>query len=199
LNTVRGPGNCARQAEMANSVAAVPNDILGFWRGAGPTKWFGKSRAFDEAIRLKFEPTHHAAARGAYDAWAESLDSALALVILLDQFPRNLYRDSGHAFATDGKARRVARAAAEAGFHRQAEPALRQFFLLPFEHSEDLADQEFGLALAAELEDADCLKWAKLHRDIIVRFGRFPHRNACLGRTTTADEQAFLEEGGFAG
>jgi len=180
-------------------VSAIPNDILGFWRSAGPAKWYAKSDAFDAAIRLKFEPVHHAAARGQYDAWAETPDGALALLILLDQFPRNLYRGSGHAFATDGKARAVARAAVERGFHLEVEPELRQFFVLPFEHSEDLADQDFGLSICAELADEEVLKWAKLHRDIIARFGRFPHRNPCLGRTTTAEEQAFLDDGGFAG
>ena len=180
-------------------MTAIPNDVVGFWRSVGPSKWFAASEAFDAAIRLKFEPVHHAAARGEYDAWAQDANGALALLILLDQFPRNLYRRSGHAFATDGKARAVARAAAEAGFQRQVEPELRQFFVLPFEHSEDLADQDFGLALAAELDDPDILKWARIHRDIISRFGRFPHRNPALGRTTTPAEQAFLDDGGFAG
>ncbi|HXA37501.1 MAG TPA: DUF924 family protein [Phenylobacterium sp.] len=175
------------------------NDILGFWRGAGPQKWFKKVSAFDDAIRLKFEPTHHAAARGEYDGWAQSAEGSLALLILLDQFPRNLYRGSGHAFATDGKARAIARAAIERGFDREVEPDLRNFFYLPFEHSEDIADQDFSLALCAEAGDADNLKWAGIHRDIIARFGRFPHRNAALGRVTTPQEQAFLDEGGFGG
>ncbi len=178
---------------------AHPNDVVGFWRGAGPEKWFKKVSAFDEAIRLKFEPTHFAAARGEYDKWAETPDGALALVILLDQFPRNLYRGSGHQFATDGKARAIAKAAVERGFDRQVAPELRNFFYLPFEHSENLADQEYSVALCAEAGDADNLKWAKIHRDIIARFGRFPHRNAQLGRATTEEEQDFLDEGGFAG
>jgi uncharacterized protein (DUF924 family) len=180
-------------------VTAHPNDVLGFWRNAGPERWFKKSAAFDEAIRLKFEPVHHAAARGEYDGWSAAPQSALALLILLDQFPRNLYRNSGHAFATDSKARAISRAAIEAGFDRLVELDLRNFFYLPFEHSEDLADQDYGLALCAEAADADNLKWAGLHRDIILRFGRFPHRNAALGRKTTEEEQAFLDEGGFAG
>lgn len=178
---------------------AHPNDVLIFWRQAGPEKWFKKVRAFDEAIRLKFEPVHHAAARGEHDAWSESAEGALALLILLDQFPRNLYRNSAHAFATDPKARGIARAAVEAGFDRQVEPNLRNFFYLPFEHSEDLADQDFGLALVAEAGIEDDLKWAAIHRDIIARFGRFPHRNPALGRVTTPEEQEFLDEGGFAG
>ena len=180
-------------------MTAHPNDVLGFWRNAGPEKWFKKSLAFDEAIRLKFEPVHHAAARGEYDSWSGAPESALALLILLDQFPRNLYRNSGHAFATDPKARAIARAAIEAGFDRQVEPDLRNFFYLPFEHSEDLADQDYGIALSTEAGDADSLKWAALHRDIVARFGRVPHRNACLGRVTTPEEQVFLDEGGFSG
>lgn len=178
---------------------AIPNDVLGFWRQAGPKKWFEKNRAFDDAIRLKFEPVHHAAARGEYDAWAGTAEGALALLLLLDQFPRNLYRGSAHSFATDPKARTIARAAVEAGFHREVAPELRQFFMLPFEHSEDIADQDFGLAVVTELDDAELLKWAKLHRDIVAKFGRFPHRNPMLGRTTTAEEQAFLDDGGFQG
>jgi uncharacterized protein (DUF924 family) len=180
-------------------VAASPNDILGFWRQAGPQKWYAKHSGFDDSIRLKFEPSHHRAACGDYDSWAATPEGALALLILLDQFPRNLYRGSAHAWATDPKARAIARAATSAGFHMQVEPVLRQFFVLPFEHSENLADQDYSLALAAELGDEEILKWAKVHRDIIVRFGRFPHRNVALGRTTTADEQAFLDDGGFAG
>ena len=184
-------------------MAPHPNDVTGFWRAAGPSKWFKKSGAFDAAIRLKFEPVHHAAARGKYDAWAATADGALALLLLLDQFPRNLYRGSAHAFATDPKARSLARAAILAGHDRAVEPNLQPFFYLPFEHSEDVADQDEAVRLCTELRDrvgdADTLKWAILHRDIIVRFGRFPHRNPSLGRLTTPAEQAFLDEGGFAG
>jgi len=180
-------------------VTAHPNDVVGFWLGAGPGKWFKKVIAFDEAIRLKFESTHHRAARSEYDAWAETPDGALALLILLDQFPRNLYRNSAHSFATDPKARAIARAAIERGFDRQVDPRLRNFFYLPFEHSEDIADQDYGLALVAEAGIEDDLKWATIHRDIIARFGRFPHRNHALGRVTTPEEQDFLDEGGFAG
>ncbi|HEY8002843.1 MAG TPA: DUF924 family protein [Phenylobacterium sp.] len=180
-------------------MTAIPQDVIGFWRQAGPEKWFKKLIAFDEAVRLKFEPTHHRAARGEYDGWIGDAQGALALMILLDQFPRNLYRGSAHAFATDPKARAFARAAVDAGFDREVEPALRNFFYLPFEHSESLADQDFCLALCTEAGDADNLKWAALHRDIIVRFGRFPHRNQALGRRTTPEEQEFLDEGGFSG
>ncbi len=184
---------------LNGAMTAHPNDVIGFWRQAGPEKWFKKVVAFDDAIRLKFEPTHHRAARGEYDAWAETAEGALALLILLDQFPRNLYRGEAHQFATDPKARAIARAAVERGFDREVEPILRNFFYLPFEHSEDLADQDFGITLVTEAGVADDLKWAVLHRDIIARFGRFPHRNASLGRVTTPEEQAFLDEGGFSG
>lgn len=184
-------------------MAATPMDVVGFWKAAGPEKWFAKNARFDEAIALRFEPVHHAAARGEYDAWMATPEGALALLLLLDQFPRNLFRGSAHAFATDPKARAVARAAVLAGHDRASAPALRQFFYLPYEHSEDMADQDEGVrlftALKQETGDGESLRWAELHRDIIVRFGRFPHRNACLGRMTTPNEQAFLDEGGFAG
>jgi uncharacterized protein (DUF924 family) len=181
-------------------LSATPQDVLTFWRNAGPRRWFSKDSRFDDAIRLRFEPVHHAAARGAYDGWAdEGPEAALALLLLLDQFPRNLYRDSAHAWATDPKARAVARRAVDRGWMNGVEPELRGFFLLPFEHSEDLADQELCLTLAAELGDPDLIKWAGIHHEVIARFGRFPHRNPALGRVTTPEEQLFLEEGGFAG
>ena len=184
-------------------MTAKPQDVLGFWTAAGPDKWFVKSDAFDAAIRLKFEPVHLAAACGKYDGWAVEAEGALALMILLDQFPRNLFRDSGHAFATDGKARAITAAAVAAGHDKAVAAELRPFFYLPYEHSESLADQETGLvlfeALLKDTGDADNLKWALAHRDIIARFGRFPHRNRALGRATTAAEQVFLDEGGFAG
>ena len=184
-------------------MAATPRDVVGFWQSAGPEKWFAKNAKFDEAIALKFEPVHHAAARGEYDGWAASAEGALALLLLLDQFPRNLYRGSAHAFATDPKALAIARAAVASGHDRAVEPILRRFFYLPFEHSEAMADQEeamrlFGL-LKDETGDADSLRWAQVHLDIIERFGRFPHRNACLGRESSSEELAFLAEGGFSG
>jgi uncharacterized protein (DUF924 family) len=179
-------------------MAAQPADVLGFWTAAGPSKWFKPDAGFDEAIRLKFEPTHRAAARGEYDAWAQTPEGWDALRHRGETFPRKRWRASPHAFATDPLARQVARAAVAAGHHVQVASELRGFYVLPFEHSEDLADQDVGVALA-EAIDADALKWARIHRDIIARFGRFPHRNRALGRNTTAEEQAFLDEGGFAG
>ena len=127
----------------------------------------------------------------------------MAHLLLLDQFPRNLYRGSAHAFATDPLARSIARGALDAGFDQQVEPILRPFCYLPFEHSEALEDQDRAVALFeahdAATGDISSLEWAVRHRDIIRRYGRFPHRNAALGRKTTAEEQAFLDEGGFAG
>jgi len=182
---------------------AHPADVVEFWRQAGPKRWFEKDAAFDEAIRLKFEATHHAAARGEYDDWIETAEGALALLILLDQFPRNLYRGSAHQFATDALARRIAAEAIERGHDKAVEREMRDFFYLPFEHSEDMADQDRGVALcqaaAEELAEPDFAKWALIHRFIVDRFGRIPHRNRCLGRETTPEEQAFLDQGGFAG
>jgi uncharacterized protein (DUF924 family) len=176
-----------------------PADVVSFWVEAGPKAWFGKSMAFDEKVGQRFEALHHAAARGELDDWAMTPEGALALLLLLDQFPRNMFRGSPHAFATDPLARKVAREAADRGYDRGVAPELRQFFYLPFEHSEHLEDQDHGVALCAASGDADLVKWAKIHRDIITRFGRFPHRNASLGRSTTEEEQDFLKGGGFSG
>ncbi|HWA61233.1 MAG TPA: DUF924 family protein [Caulobacteraceae bacterium] len=182
---------------------AHPADVVGFWLNAGPKKWFAKDDAFDASIRLKFEPVHLAASRGQYDHWAGTAEGALALLILLDQFPRNLWRGSAHAYATDPLARSVARTAVEAGHDRAVDPALRTFFYIPFTHSEDPADQARAQALyeglARDLGDPEQVKWTRIHADIIARFGRFPHRNKALGRVTTPEEQAFLDDGGFAG
>src|ERR1700712_3488719 len=109
----------------------TPIDVVGFWRIAGPEKWFAKSAGFDKAVALRFEAAHHAAAQGRYDGWAKTAEGALALLILLDQFPRNLFRDSGHAFATDGKARAIALHAIGEGFDQDLEPALAPFFYMP--------------------------------------------------------------------
>jgi uncharacterized protein (DUF924 family) len=183
---------------MANAVAAI-QDVLAFWREAGPKQWFNKDTAFDEAIRTRFLATHEAAAAGQLADWENSAEGSLALLILLDQFPRNMFRGSARAFATDPMARRIADSAIGKGYDRQVSATDRQFFYLPFEHSEALADQERCVALFGATGDAELLKWAELHADIIRKFGRFPHRNAVLGRATTAAEQAFLDSGGFAG
>ncbi|HVZ99286.1 MAG TPA: DUF924 family protein [Caulobacterales bacterium] len=177
----------------------TPADVIGFWVEAGRPRWFGRDSDFDEEVQEKFEPTHHAAARGELDYWEGSADGALALLLLLDQFPRNMFRGSAHAYATDPLARRVAEHAVARGFDRVVAEELRPFFYLPFEHSEDSDDQARAIELCESMGDPEYVKWALLHADIIARFGRFPHRNACLGRATTAAEAAFLESGGFAG
>ena len=182
-------------------MATEPAEIVDFWRAAGPKAWFAKSAAFDATLRERFEPPHHAAARGELGAWMGGPEGALALLLLLDQFPRNLWRGSAHAFATDPLARMTTRRAIELGHDRRTSTDLRIFFYLPFAHSESLADQDLCVTLwtALERESGESAKWAHLHRDIIARFGHFPHRNACLGRSTTALEQAFLDGGGFRG
>ena len=174
-------------------------DVMSFWKEAGPERWFNKNAAFDDEIREQFFDTYEAAAAGELSDWEQSAQGALALLILLDQFPRNMFRGDARAFATDPLARAITAGAIIRGFDSQVPKQLRSFFYLPFEHSEDLADQERCIALNKATGDADGLKWAEIHADIIRRFGRFPHRNAALGRTTTPEEQAFLDGGGFAG
>jgi uncharacterized protein (DUF924 family) len=184
-------------------MSALPVDVTGFWIAAGPQKWFAKSDAFDDAIRLRFEPVHHAAARGDYAAWESTAEGALALLLLFDQFPRNLYRGSAHAFATDPLARAIAARALDSAKDAAVAATLRTFFYLPFMHSEALGDQDRSVALYealdAETGDVESLKYAVEHREIIRRFGRFPHRNMVLGRDASPEERAFLEGGGFGG
>jgi uncharacterized protein (DUF924 family) len=173
--------------------------VLAFWRAAGSDKWFKKDPAFDDDVRARFLATYEAAAAGKLMGWEASPEGALALAIVLDQFPRNMFRGSSRAFAADSLARRVADRALARGFDSSMTLRDRQFFYLPFEHSEDIADQERCCALFRATGDVELLKWAELHADIIRRFGRFPHRNKILGRATTIEEQAFLDGGGFAG
>ncbi len=178
---------------MNQGVAAA---LLAFWREAGMGKWFRGGAAFDAECRQRWQDAHFAASRRECDHWLADADGALALVLLLDQIPRNIFRGSGHAFATDPLALHVANRAIEAGFDAQAEPVLRFFFYLPFEHSEAMADQQRAVELFTALGDADLLGYAVAHRDVIARFGRVPHRNAALGRTNTPREQAWLDAGG---
>jgi uncharacterized protein (DUF924 family) len=173
-------------------------DIVGFWRDAGMEQWFAKDAAFDAEVRNRFLPAHEAAASGALDGWTMEAEGALALQILLDQVPRNAFRDSARMFATDAKARALADAALALGHDQAIDPALRLFFYLPFEHSENLADQQRAVALITPL-GGELLRYALIHLEVIERFGRFPHRNAVLGRTSTPEELAFLAEGGFSG
>jgi uncharacterized protein (DUF924 family) len=174
-------------------------EIVSFWRDAGPDRWWEKDDEFDRLVRSKFLPLHEAAARGELAAWEGSAEGALALVILLDQFPRNMFRGSPHSFATDPVAQAVAERAIAHGFDATMGQEIGIFFYMPFMHSETLAHQDRCVELMAALPDGGWGEFAVTHRDIIAKFGRFPHRNRALGRTTTAAEQDFLDAGGFAG
>ncbi|WP_217574569.1 DUF924 family protein [Mesorhizobium sp. GbtcB19] len=172
--------------------------VTKFWRDAGEDAWFEKNDTFDADFRNRFLELHYAAARRECDDWNAHAEGSLALMILLDQFPRNCFRGTGHMYATDPLARHFADKAITAAQDLELEEALRVFLYLPFEHSELLADQERAVQLIAARAAGD-LKYAEEHRDIIRRFGRFPHRNRMLGRATTDDEQTFLDGGGFSG
>jgi uncharacterized protein (DUF924 family) len=179
---------------------ATIDEVVRFWREAGPDKWFSRDPAFDETCRQRFLETYEAAARGDLAEWELDPQGALALLILLDQFPRNMFRGTRRVYATDAAAVLTAERAIERGFDRAVEPAMRRFFYLPFMHSEELPHQERSVALNEALGEEDSIHWARHHRDIVARFGRFPHRNAILGRESTAEERAYLaEEGAFAG
>ncbi|HRO32986.1 MAG TPA: DUF924 family protein [Brevundimonas sp.] len=176
-----------------------PKTVVGFWKAAGPDKWFAKDEAFDAQFRDRFMDAHIAAARRELDGWMDTAEGALALMILLDQFPRNVWRNTGHAFATDPLARHLALSALDAGRDQEVENDLRRFFYLPLQHAEDLALQERQVALFQAMDRPADDRWAEHHHGVIARFGRFPHRNAALGRDTAPDEAAFLEEDGFRG
>ena len=175
------------------TAATTPAEIVAFWREAGPDMWFASDRAFDLTIRSRFFAAYEDAAAGRLAAWLDSGEGALALVLLLDQFPRNMFRDDARSFAMDAMARDVADGALARGFDRASDLPMRQFFYMPFMHSEALVDQDRCVRLFEELDDAEQLRYANEHRDVIKKFGRFPHRNRALGRVTTPTEQAFLD------
>ena len=175
------------------------SEIVAFWRDAGYEKWFKRDDAFDAEFKRSFHEAHMAAARGEHEPWLASAEGSLALLILLDQFSRNCFRGSAHSYATDGLARHYAQQAIDAGFDLQVDASLRMFFYLPFEHSEAMADQDYAIELFAKIGDDELMKYAALHRDLIARFGRFPHRNKALGRESTREEMDYLASGGFSG
>jgi uncharacterized protein (DUF924 family) len=177
----------------------APQDVLAFWRGAGPERWFKKDPAFDAEIAARFLSTYERAVAGDLSAWEATAEGALALVIVLDQLPRNMFRGQARTYAADTMARDIAGRALARGLDRAVPSADRRFFYLPLMHSEDLPDQEHCVALARAYGDDEFTKYAEQHADIVRRFGRFPHRNALLGRATTPAEQEFLDAGGFAG
>jgi uncharacterized protein (DUF924 family) len=174
----------------------VPAEIIAFWRDAGAQMWFASDPAFDGEIRRRYEQAHLAASAGIDEGWAISAEGALAYLLLTDQFPRNIYRNSAHAFATDPLARAMAERAIAAGFDMATEPSLRMFFYLPFQHHEDAVSQARSLELFSRHRDltgdGEQLRYAEGHAAEIARFGRFPHRNAVLGRETTAEERDYL-------
>lgn len=177
--------------------ARSPDDVLDFWfSDAAKPSWFVRSEAFDARVRDVLGPLHAQAARGELDGWAADPRGALALVLLLDQAPRNLHRGSADAFASDALALKHARAAVDAGLDQQLDETGRVFLYMPFEHSESLADQDRCVALMSALAEPMWRDFAERHRVIIARFGRFPHRNAVVGRESTAEELEFLSQPG---
>ncbi len=181
----------------ASAQTITPSDVLTFWFSDNAKEhWFKKTDAFDNECRDRFGSAAEAAKSGALDHWAETPEGALALVILLDQIPRNIHRGTREAFAGDEKALATAKAAIARGFDVATPSDKRNFFYLPFQHSERLADQERGMELYATNDVDDGLRWMKAHHKIIARFGRFPHRNAILGRASTSEEEGFLSEPG---
>jgi uncharacterized protein (DUF924 family) len=193
---------------MTISPPPVPtaHQVLAFWfgegreRGQSRPQWFRKDAAFDEEIGERFLAIYEQAAAGERDSWMQEASSCLALIVVLDQFPRNMFRGSRRAFEADALARKAARHALAKEYDRTLRPVERLFVYLPFEHSEHLPDQELCLRLMKELcgfrETREMHVWAERHLAIIRRFGRFPHRNAARGRASTAEEIEFLKQPG---
>lgn len=170
-------------------------DVLHFWFvESQPAQWFQKNEDFDNQIRDRFLSTVHMARDGLCDEWAHQAEGALALCIVLDQFPRNIFRNKAEAYASDEMALQVSAGAIAKGFDRLFPPVRRRFLYLPYEHSEFMEHQDRSLALFSTMKDEDpvAYEYAQRHRDVIERFGRFPHRNAALGRTSTAEELIYL-------
>ena len=176
---------------------ASVSDILAFWfEDSLPEQWYRKDPAFDDAIRDRFEDTIVAALAGRLDKWADDADGCLALIILLDQFTRNIYRDTPRAFAGDEMALALSLRCIDRGFIDHHDAAWRQFMLMPMMHSEDLGIQDRSIPLFETHTNPLTHEYAIRHRDIVARFGRFPHRNAILGRPSSTEEQEFLTQPG---
>jgi uncharacterized protein (DUF924 family) len=184
---------------MTDAPDAAPADILAFWRAAGSERWYRRDDAFDAQVRARYLALWRKAAAGGLAAWEASDDGALALTIVLDQFPRNMFRDDPLTYSTDPLAREVAGRAIDRGVGARIDPALLEFLYMPFMHSEQMPDQLRCVELFRGTKNAENLGYAEQHADIVRRFGRFPHRNRILGRSTTPEEQAFLDAGGFSG
>lgn len=181
---------------MADSLfVCLPEEVLTFWFvECGFDDWFSGASALDTEIRRRFRDTHLALAGGIPDLWRASPENRLAAIIVLDQFPRNIYRGTPLAFATDGLALNEAKAALEAGADQAVDPERRCFFYMPFEHAEDLAEQERSVALFSALGLPAFADAAQSHRAVIAAHGRFPHRNAILGRVSSEAEKRYLAE-----
>lgn len=173
--------------------------VLEFWLDAGPKTWFSKSDTFDASIKQQFGALHEKAASNELSDWENEPDSALALILILDQFSRNLFRNDARAFAQDALCLRITKSALSHEFDRKVDPPVKQFFYMPFMHSESIIDQRHCVSLFHAAGFLENLKFAILHRDIIERFGQFPHRNSVLGRPTSPAERSFLDGGGFSG
>jgi uncharacterized protein (DUF924 family) len=181
-------------------MSTSPAAVIEFWKESGPSKWFKKDAHFDRAIIERFGRDVEHALVGDLDHWTETPSGALALVLLLDQFSRNIWRDSSEAFSGDEMAVAVAKRAIAKGWDMDLKEEERRWFYMPFMHSEDLGVQREGMRYFSDrLDDPGTLKFAQLHADIIERFGRFPHRNEVLGRLSRDEEIAYLAEGGFSG
>jgi uncharacterized protein (DUF924 family) len=168
-------------------------EVIDFWFADGMARrWFRSTPALDAEIREHFEGPWREAANGGLDDWAATPEGALALVILLDQFPLNMFRNRPESFATEARALGVSKAAIDRGFDRRLPPDRLAFLYMPLMHSEDLEDQERSVELFEAAGLQDNLRFARHHRDLIRRFGRFPHRNAILGRASTRDELEYL-------
>jgi uncharacterized protein (DUF924 family) len=187
----------ARMRRGAEPEPAWVDDVLSFWFGELDREaWFRRSEAIDALIRARFGKVHDKIAALPIDAALASPRRALATVVVLDQFSRNLFRGTPRAFDSDPKAREIARSAIARSFDHGLDVHGRSFLYMPFEHSEDLADQELAVSLLGSLGDEEYTRFAIAHRDIIARFGRFPHRNAVLGRASTPEEAEFLRHPG---
>jgi uncharacterized protein (DUF924 family) len=171
----------------------MPKDIIDFWF-ADETRglWFNSTKAFDDMLRERYADTWEQARLGKLDHWMETADGCVALVIVLDQFPLNMFRGSAKSFATEAQSREVARLALARGFDKSLDAERKSFLYMPFMHSEDLQDQDLALQLFDQPGCEANLRFARHHRDIIARFGRFPHRNAALGRPSTEAEIEYL-------
>lgn len=177
----------------------LQKDILHFWfEETKPAQWFQKNSDFDKKIKDRFSQTYDLAKDGVMDDWRNDTDGSLALVLVLDQFPRNMFRDTPQAFAADHKALIVSKYAISKGFDQLLNPVKRRFLYLPFEHSENLSDQRRSVELFEAMKEDDPLghEYALRHYDVIEKFGRFPHRNKILGRENTSEEEDYLKQPG---